>query len=81
MKKLQGGKWQGGLFGPPILNRVNVFMLKKKFHAHVSKHNLNREKQVNFLMIPNGQGREAEAKDKYGIILQYSSIKRNNIKK
>ena len=66
---------------PPILNRVNVFMLKKKFHAHVSKHNLNREKQVNFLMIANGQGREAEAKDKYGIILQYSSIKRNNIKK
>ena len=49
--------------------------LKKKFHADVSKHNLNREKQVNFLMIPNGQGREAEAKEKYSIILQYSSIR------
>ena len=55
--------------------------LKKKCYAYVLKHNLNREKQVNFLMIPNGQGREVKAKDKYGIILQYSSIKRNNIKK
>ena len=33
-------------------------MLKRKkiYPAYVSKHNSNREKQVNLLMIPNGEG-------------------------
>ena len=42
-------------------------MLKKYIYiysAYVSKHNSNREKQVIFLMIPNGEGRGREAKSK-----------------
>ena len=36
---------------------VNVLYAKKEkmFPAYVSKHNSNREKQVIFLMIPNGE--------------------------
>ena len=38
-------------------------MLKKKkiCLAHVSKHNLNREKQAILLMIPNREKREANS--------------------
>ena len=41
---------------------INVLYAKKEkiYFAYVSKHNLNREKQVILLMIPNGNGREAE---------------------
>ena len=34
------------------------WMLKKEYPAYVSKHNSNREKQVNLLMIPNEEKRE-----------------------
>ena len=36
---------------------VNVFYAKKekKYSAYISKHNLNCEKQVILLMIPNGE--------------------------
>ena len=39
------------------------FMLKKKkiYPAYISKHNSNREKQVNLLMISNGE-KQREAK-------------------
>ena len=40
---------------------LNVFYAKNENPAYVSKHKSNREKQVIFLMIPNGEG---------GIILQ-----------
>ena len=42
---------------------INVLHAKKEkiYLAYVSKHNLNREKQVILLMIPNGNGREAES--------------------
>ena len=42
---------------------INVLHAKKEkiYFAYVSKHNLNREKQVILLMIPNGNGREAES--------------------
>ena len=37
---------------------LNVLYAKKEkvYLAYVSKHNSNREKQVIFLMIPNGEG-------------------------
>ena len=43
---------------------LNVLYAKKEkvYPAYVSKHNLNREKQVILLMIPNGQKREAKSK-------------------
>ena len=42
---------------------INVLYAKKEkiYFAYVSKHNLNHEKQVILLMIPNGNGREAES--------------------
>ena len=42
---------------------INVLYAKKEkiYFAYVSKHNLNREKQVILLMIPNGNGLEAES--------------------
>ena len=42
---------------------INVLYAKKVkiYFAYVSKHNLNREKQVILLMIPNRNGLEAES--------------------
>ena len=39
-----------------------VLKKKKKYPAYVSKNNLNREKQVILLMIPNRKGRESKPK-------------------
>ena len=40
----------------------NVFYAKKEkmYPAYVSKHNSDHEKQVIILMIPNGEGRNAD---------------------
>ena len=43
---------------------LNVLYAKKEkiYHAYVSKHNSNREKQVILLMIPNREGHESKSK-------------------
>ena len=41
---------------------LNVLYAKKIHPAYVSKHNLNCEKQVIFLMVSNGEKRKAKSK-------------------
>ena len=51
-------------------------MLKKEkmYPAYASKHNSNREKQIIFLMIPNGEGMVLSCCKK-----TISVIKKNNV--
>ena len=53
---------------------LNVLYSKKEkiYHTYISKHNSNCEKQVIFLMIPNGEKREANSK---GQLWRYLALK------
>ena len=71
-KKMIGKIWEKHL-----TTALNVLYAKKVkiYPAYISKHNLNREKQDNFLMTLNGEGWNYLAAKK-----NISIIKRNNVK-